>query len=204
MLILVRHGTTALNVERRLQGRSDQPLNAEGERQAHDVGAYLGPLDAVISSPLRRARETAAALQRRSGADVEIDARWIELDYGEFEGRPFGDTQNELWERWRADESFRPTGGESLLDVAGRVDAALPELFRRAARQDVAVVSHVSPIKAAIANVLGAPPSIAWRTHLVTAAICRIDVSGDAPVLLSFNEQPGSVALEAPGLPRRG
>lgn len=204
MLILVRHGMTALNVERRLQGRSDAALNATGERQARDVGAHLGPLDVVISSPLRRARETAAALERRPGTEIEIDERWIELDYGEFEGRRFGDTNSELWERWRADAAFRPTGGESLLDVAGRVRTALPELFERAAGADVAVVSHVSPIKAAIAHVLDAPASIAWRTHLVTASICRIDVSGDAPVLLTFNEVPSHLELETAALVRRG
>lgn len=204
MLILVRHGTTALNVERRLQGRIDEPLNPDGQRQAADVGAYLGPLDVVISSPLRRARETAAALERRGTGAIEIDERWIELDYGEFEGRPFGDTNNELWERWRSDAAFRPTGGESLLDVMRRISTALPEVFERAATQEVAVVSHVSPIKAAIAEVLGAPASIAWRTHLVTAAICRIDVSGDAPVLLTFNERPPTHTDDIHPIHRRG
>ena len=163
----------------------------------------LGPVSRLVSSPLGRARDTAAAL----GLDVpvEVDARWIEVDYGELEGQALGAVPAEVWTRWRADPTFRPPGGESLAEVGVRVRAACDELFARAgagarADDDVVVVSHVSPIKAAVAWALGTGDEVVWRLHLATASITRIGWGPDGPVLHGYNETflpaPASVSSD--------
>jgi broad specificity phosphatase PhoE len=125
--------------------------------------------------------------------ELEVDERWIEVDYGELEGKELRAVPPDLWARWRADPTFRPAGGESLAEVGVRVRAACDELFApggEGARGDaeVVVVSHVSPIKAAVAWALGMADQMVWRLHLSTASITRIGWRNDGPVLESYNE----------------
>jgi len=195
VLVLVRHGETAVNAEGRLLGRADPPLTDLGRRQAQalaeTVRRGLAPTQPVrtISSPLARARETAAALGL--GVPVEVDERWVEVDYGELEGRRLGDVPAGVWDHWRADPAWLPPGGESLTAVGERVRAACHELAGEAAAGHVVVVSHVSPIKAAVAWALGVNDGVAWRMFLGIAAVCRVGTGPRGPVLLSFNERPG-------------
>jgi len=184
VLILVRHGRTALNAAGKLQGRLDEPLDEVGHAQAVAVAALVGPVDELISSPLRRARQTAEAF----GRPFEVDERWIELSYGVYEGVPHADVPSEAWDHWRVDPAWVPEGGESLLELDQRVRAACVELCERAQDAEVAVVSHVSPIKSAVAWALHCGIEIAWRSHLSYASVCRIDVRRHGPVLFSFNE----------------
>jgi broad specificity phosphatase PhoE len=184
VLILARHGQTAANAAGHLLGRADPPLTDEGRRQAAALAAVLGGAELVISSPLLRARETAAAL----GAPVEVDERWTELDYGDYDDRPPGDLSPELWERWRADPDYAPPGGESLLALGRRVRDACDDLAPRAANGDVVVVSHVSPIKAGVAWALGTGDEVSWRMFVALASVTRITVSDRGPLLRSFND----------------
>ena len=195
MLVLVRHGETIGNAGGQLLGRNESPLTARGRAQVAVLASALGPVSRLISSPLGRARHTADAL----GLDVavEVDPRWIEVDYGEYEGRALGAVPAEVWTRWRADPTFRPRGGESLAEVGVRVRGACHELFAAAGEgarsdADVVVVSHVSPIKAAVAWALGAGDEVAWRLYLATASITRIGWRGDVPVLHGYNETVSS------------
>ncbi len=177
-------------------GRTDAPLTEKGWRQAAALGAIVGPATRLISSPLARARDTASALGL--SLEVEIDTRWIEVDYGEHEGRPLGSVPAEIWQRWRADPGFRPEGGESLAEVGERVAEACEELFAAdgaGARRDdgdVVVVSHVSPIKAAVAWAIGTDAGLAWRLHLSTGSLTRIGWGAAGAVLHLYNEQPPS------------
>ena len=193
MLVVVRHGESAGNAAGLLLGRLESALTARGEEQARRVAEVLGPVRRIVTSPLGRARQTAAAFG--DGAAVEIDERWIEVDYGEFDGTPLGTVPAEVWRRWRADPAYRPPGGESLAEVGRRVRAACEELFGadgEGARgdEDVVVVSHVSPIKAAVAWALGAGDEVAWRLYLAPGSITRIAWGTDAPVLQRYNEVP--------------
>ncbi len=184
MLILVRHGRTVLNAHGLLQGRSDNPLDELGQRQAKETAAAIGPIDRVIASPLRRAQETAAQF----GMPVETDPRWVEYDYGSLEGTPVAEVPPEIWELWKTDGSYAPPGGESYDALHERVLAACDDLVEEIRTKRVVVVSHVSPIKAAIGWVLGLPPTAGRRYHLDVASISRISCGTHGPVLRSYNE----------------
>jgi broad specificity phosphatase PhoE len=184
MLILCRHGRTATNAAARIQGRVDTPLDPVGRAQALALAAAVGPVDRVVSSPLVRAVQTAEAF----GVPVEIDERWIELDYGDWDERLLGQVSPEEWARWRADPGWVPPGGESLAALGDRVREACVDLTAAAARHDIVVVSHVSPIKAAVAWALGVGDDVVWRMHLAPASISRVVLRGGTPVLFSFDE----------------
>jgi alpha-ribazole phosphatase len=187
VLILVRHGRTPANAAGLLQGRLDQDLDDHGELQAEAVARFVNGLcdvDAVVSSPLRRAAQTASAF----GHPIELDDRWMELSYGEYEGTPHADVPAEVWRRWRENAHFTPEGGESLVTLDLRVRAACDDLLARASRENVVVASHVSPIKSAVAWALGVDIGISFNCHLDQAAVCRITVRNGRPILQTFNE----------------
>jgi len=191
-LLLVRHGRTAANASGLLLGRLDPVLDHEGERQAEAIGRMvaeeLSDCRRVLTSPLQRCRRTAEAIASSLGMEVEIDERWIELDYGSLDGRPLTDVPAELWAAWRADPGYIPGGGESLIDLGRRVRAAVDELGPSADRDDVVVVSHVSPIKAAVAHALGVGDEVAWRLFLAPGSITRVSYRGSQPMLTGFND----------------
>ena len=191
MLILVRHGESVANAQGLLLGRTDAELTESGRAQIAAARALLrDPVAEVRTSPLRRARDTAELLGL--GLPATVDERWVEIDYGEFECQPLGGIPAEVWQRWQRDRGFRPEGGESLAEVDERIRSACVELFAEggAARRrdgDVVVVSHVTPIKAAVAWALGTL-DLYWRLHLRTASVTRIGWNRDAPILHGFNE----------------
>ena len=190
MLVLVRHGETEANAERRLLGRAQSPLTDRGLAQARALGGLLGPAGRLLSSPLERALRTAEVLGL--GVPVEVDDRWVEVDYGVYDGERLGDVPAEVWRQWRRDPGFRPPDGESLAELGARVRAACEELFAQdgagaRAEADVVVVSHVSPIKAAVAWALGADDGLAWRLQLATASVTVIGWGPAGPVLHRYN-----------------
>lgn len=188
MLIVIRHGRTESNAAGRLLGRLDIPLDELGERQAEQLAATLlrtaGGIDRVVSSPLQRARQTAAAL----GLPVEIDERFIEVDYGDYDGLPLADIPAELWATWRSDPDYTPPGGESLASLQTRVSSGLDDLLEAARTETIVVASHVSPIKASVAWALGVGDEITWRLFVQPASITRIVIRDAGPVLQTFNE----------------
>lgn len=185
MLILVRHGQTAANAEGLLLGRADPPLTDLGRRQAAALGQALAAPARVVSSPLTRARDTASAF----GLPVEVDDRWVELDYGTLDLTAPGEMEAGLWERWRDDPDFVPAGGESIAVLGARVREACAELAEEAAAADVIVVSHVSPIKAAVCWALGVGDEACWRMFVQDASVARVAVRDQRPMLVTFNER---------------
>ncbi len=186
MLVLVRHGQTEANARGLLLGRADPPLSELGRRQAQALATMLPGRARVVASPLTRTMQTAAAF----GQPVDVDDRWIELDYGTFDGRPLADVPAEVWQAWRADPAFVPGGGESLAALGARVRAACDDLVDEARERDVIVVSHVSPIKAAIAWTVGAGDEATWRMFVQVASVARVGIGPWGPSLHSFNETP--------------
>jgi broad specificity phosphatase PhoE len=183
-LVVVRHGRTDANATGLLLGRRLDPgLDALGVRQAEALAAVVAGAQRVVCSPLRRTRETAAAL----GLPVTIDERWIEIDYGTFDGTPLADVPAAMWTEWRGDIGFVPGGGESLAALGERVRAACDDLAEEARVHDIVVVTHVSPIKAAAAWALGAPDEVVWRMYCAPASVTEIGTAGRVPSLHSYN-----------------
>jgi probable phosphoglycerate mutase len=204
VLILVRHGESVANAQGLLLGRTDAQLTETGRAQAAAVPTLLErPVVEVRSSPLCRAADTAELLGL--GLPVVVDERWIEVDYGEFECQPLGDIPADVWQKWQRDRDFRPVDGETLSEVDLRIAGACEELFAadgsgaRRADGDVVVVSHVTPIKAAVAWALGTP-DLYWRLYLRTASVTRINRNREAPILHGFNEV--ALAPERSGTPQ--
>ncbi|MGQ0617006.1 MAG: histidine phosphatase family protein [Acidimicrobiia bacterium] len=190
MLIIVRHGRTAANAEGRLLGRDDPALDDIGVGQAWVARALVGPLGAgarVVCSPLLRAATTGAIIASGQ-TPVVTDERWREIDYGDFEGSRPDALPEAFWRSWRDDPSLAPPGGESLRSVAARVAPACEELLAEAASNDVVVVSHVSPIKAAVAWALGTSEASVWRMTVAPGSVSRVVAGPHGPVLVSFNE----------------
>jgi broad specificity phosphatase PhoE len=177
MLYVVRHGQTAANAAGQLLGRADLPLTETGQQQAKALAAALGAVDRVVSSPLKRALDTAAAF----GLPVEVDERWTELDYGVYDELPLAEVPAEMWQTWRGDAEFAPPDGR-------RVRVACDDLAPAAVAADVVVVSHVSPIKAAVAWALDVGDGVSWRMFVAVASITRVAITDRGPVLRSFNE----------------
>lgn len=197
MLIVVRHGRTEANASGLLLGRRLDPgLDPLGTRQAAALAVVVAGAHRVVSSPLRRTRETAAAL----GLPVTVDERWAEVDYGELDGVPMADVPATTWAAWRSDPSWTPPGGESLRDLAGRIRPACEDLAAEARERDVVVVTHVSPIKAAVAWALGSDDQIAWRMYCAPASVTRIAVGGRGggaiPSLHAYNATTHLEGLE--------
>jgi alpha-ribazole phosphatase len=185
VLYLVRHGRTSANARGLLQGRLDPPLDDVGRQQAAAIAAMVGDVDEVVTSSLLRAQQTAAYFR----GEPTVDDRWIEIAYGEYEGVPAGEVPPDVWQSWRENSEFKTRGGESFGSLDARVRSACEELRDRIHDSNVVVVSHVSPIKAAVAWALGVSMEIMFHCHLSQASLCRIDNGRFGPVLHSFNEQ---------------
>jgi len=187
MLILLRHGQTTANAQSLLQGRIDLDLDVVGQQQAALCGQFVRqhfPHARIVSSPLVRAQQTALAIS----PNVEIDERFIELDYGSWDGVAMSAIDPAQWAGWRSDPHFRPPNGESLVELDERVRPALEELREEAMEKHIVIVSHVSPIKSAVTWALGTGPESTWRMHLDRASMCRVAVTARGATLASFNE----------------
>lgn len=185
MLHIVRHGRTEHNASGLLLGRIDPPLDELGREQATALAAAIGPVDRLVTSPLLRTRQTAEAF----GVDAVVDDRWIELDYGEFDGVPLASVGPEIWKAWRTDADFLPPGGESLRQLGQRVSGALDELVSDDEGDlTTVVVTHVSPIKAAMCWALGVDDLVSWRLWVATASITSIAIGGGRCAVHGFND----------------
>lgn len=175
-LLLVRHGRTAWNAERRLQGRLDIPLDEEGAaavRSLRPLVAELAP-DRVVCSPLRRARGTADLLGH---PEPREDERWQEADLGEWTGASSAELRaadGDGYARWRAG-LVTPPGGEPFAAMAARVREALADAV--AGGGTTLVVTHGGPVRAACRELLGLVP--ARVVPVSPASLTVIDVAGD-------------------------
>ncbi|MFC4061285.1 bifunctional RNase H/acid phosphatase [Planomonospora corallina] len=195
-LVLLRHGQTPLSVERRFSGLGDPELTAEGLAQAAAAADRLARepygIQAIVSSPLRRARATAEAVAARTGLEVTVDDDLREVDFGEWEGRTFTEIQRHWPDElaaWLADPSVAPPGGESFEAAARRVEAARDRLVERYEGRTVLAVSHVTPIKTLLRLALTAPATALYRMHLDLACVSLIEYYADGPaVVKAFND----------------
>ena len=151
-LLLVRHGETDWNSERRWQGHTDRPLNERGREQARALGAELSdrPVDAIYSSDLLRARETAEILAAELGLDVRVDAGLREVDVGSWSGLAHGEIEAsdpDGFRRWQEGGKGWEQG-ESYEEMGERVVEAVLGIAAEHPEQTLVVVSHGGSIRA--------------------------------------------------------
>lgn len=149
-LLLVRHGETDWNREGRWQGHSDTRLNELGREQAARLAGELDGIDAIYSSDLARARETADVVGRRLGLDVRVDQRLRERSFGAWEGKTGAEIEAEFrdaHDRWRAGEGLGADNAEPFADFAARVQSFLEEVLVRHPEETVLVVAHGGSIR---------------------------------------------------------
>ncbi len=176
-MLLLRHGQTPLSVERRYSGRGNPELTELGRGQAAAAAQMLakrGGLAAVVSSPLDRARDTAAAAAGALNLPVTVHDGLIETDFGDWEGLTFQEAAGrdvDLHKRWLGDTSVRPPGGESFDDVRTRIAGVRDDLTAEYPGSNVLVVSHVTPIKTLLQFALDSGPSLLYRLHLDLASL---------------------------------
>jgi len=160
-LLLVRHGQSTWNDQRRIQGQLDPPLSELGREQARRLAERLadGAFNGFYTSDLRRARDTASAVAAVTGREAEPRADLREIALGEWEGltrEELIDRYPELWERWQRAPSWDiPPGCEGAAAFEARVALALQRILERHPRGDVLVVTHGGVIQVALARVFG-------------------------------------------------
>jgi broad specificity phosphatase PhoE/ribonuclease HI len=182
-LVLVRHGATVHSAEQRFSGRNALPLDATGERQAAALAARrYGAVAAVVSSPLRRAVQTAEAIAAPLRLAVEVVDDLVETEFGGWEGLTFAEARAQdpdLLDAWLVSPDVAPPGGESFADVARRVRRAREQVIAAHPESTVVVVTHVTPIKTLVRLALDAPASAMFRLFLDTASVSVVDYYAD-------------------------
>lgn len=184
-ILLLRHGQTELSVGRRYSGHGDPELTALGHRQAAGAAIRLGEIPdiaAILSSPLRRARQTAAAVAETTEAPLVVRERLIETDFGAWEGLTFAEARErdpDLHAAWLGSEAVAPPGGESFADVGARIAAERDEILAAYPGQTIVLVSHVTPIKMMLRHALAGGPEILYRLHLDLASLSEVNFYPD-------------------------
>lgn len=203
-LLLIRHGETDWNVEARIQGLSDVPLNTRGERQAALLAEALQrePVAAVYASPLQRARKTADAVATRLGLPVHTHAGLMELDQGIFEGMLLHEVATHptgVLQAWEAgDVGIVIPGGESLEMLQQRAWAAV-QAIRQAVPRDatVAVVSHNLTAKAILCAALDLPLACYRRFRKDNGSVSVLEFGQRLTVLTRLNDTSHVAGLAA-------
>ncbi|GAA5184387.1 bifunctional RNase H/acid phosphatase [Rugosimonospora acidiphila] len=204
-LILVRHGETEMNSQRRYSGRGDVPLNERGLAQARATAARLaalaGTVPVVVSSPLSRAAATAALIAAELGdVPVTTDPELIESDFGDWEGLTFTEVR-EGWPahlaKWLDSPAVAPPGGESFRAVDRRVRRVAARVRDAHPGRTVVLVSHVSPIKLLLRDALAAGDAFLYRLHLDPAGVSIVDSWPDGGVAVrTVNDTAHLAGLE--------
>lgn len=202
-MLLVRHGKTATTGVLLPGRRPGLHLDDEGRRQAEGAARRLAALpriDAIYSSPLERARETAAAIAKVRELAVRIERGLIEIDVGAWAGLKLDRARRKP--EWatvqRHATGFRFPGGESFLEMQTRMIGTLATLVARHPGQTIVAVSHADPIKAAVAHALGVHLDLFQRITIGTASITAVACGGGAPRVLTVNAMDGDLKDLAP------
>lgn len=196
-VLLARHGQTAWNCDRRIQGQLDIPLNSEGLRQAELLAARLSrvKLAAVYCSDLSRALATAEPVARSQGLHPEPLPAWRELSFGCWQGLSW----EEIEERYPGQREaylrdlahMRPEGGESYQDLAVRVRSALELILAQHCHEPgetVLVVTHAGPLRVALSLALGLDLAYNRRFVAANTALSAIEFHPGGPRLVRYND----------------
>lgn len=188
-LVLVRHGVTAMTVDKRFSGGlggANPPLSDLGRAQARETGAWLRSLadhvDEVITSPVLRTVQTAEIIAAELGQEPVEEPAFGEMEFGAWDGLSFAEVAERFpdeMKAWFASLDAAPHGGESFREVEQRVLAGLDEVLTTHAGSTLVVVSHVTPIKVLVSAALGAPLDSVYRMELSPASISVVSYYPD-------------------------
>lgn len=197
-IYFVRHGETVLTPMRKFSGTGalDPELTEDGLAQAERVAAEVAKIkpDILISSPLKRARQTAEAIARATGLTVIDDTDWYELSFGSWDGKSIEEVKAETpedYQAWLNSSSYRPGGGESYDEAAERIDAAMEKVLHLYPGKNVVVVTHNGVIKSAANLAIGGPNDGVFHMDATPCSISSISIwpSDGLRALRSFNER---------------
>jgi alpha-ribazole phosphatase len=190
-LFLVRHGQTDWNLTRRFQGQSDVPLNETGRQQANALAGRLSnqSFDAIYSSDLRRAAETAGMI---CASKIHFGTGLREVNFGDWEGLTYDEIKERYpdslatWERNVYSSS--PPNGETLEDLEKRVQSFLNDLIQKHNDQTVLVVAHGGVLQVLVCLALKLPPEMYWQFYLSTASLSQISFYPAGAILNLLND----------------
>lgn len=194
-IVLVRHGETEWNRVERFRGRADVPLNETGLAQAEATAGRIAAqwqVSSVYSSPLSRAARTAEAVAKQCSLAVQPHPGLIDIDYGDWQGLSPDEVRRgwpELLSAWyRAPETLRIPGGESLEELRERCAAAVQQIVAGHPASTVVVVGHTVVNRVILLIVLGLGNDRFWHLRQDTCAINEIEADGSQLTLVSMND----------------
>ncbi|WGL51056.1 bifunctional RNase H/acid phosphatase [Nocardioides sp. BP30] len=204
-LVLLRHGVTPHTVEKRFSGglaSANPSLSEDGRAQVLAAAQWLSPLKdrigAIVTSPVRRTRESAEIAAGVLGTQVIEEHAFAEMEFGEWDGLTFaevGERYPAELERWLGSLEEPPPGGESFRAVEKRVLDGLDRLLERYHGEMVLVVSHVTPIKTLVARALEADLGAVYRMELAPASISVVTFFDDGEKGATRGSTRGSMRL---------
>lgn len=199
--LLIRHGLTDAVGTLMTGHEPGVHLNATGRDQAAALPERLNnvPLAAIYASPLERTRQTAQPVADARGLQIQIEPRFIEVDFGGWTNRRFADLAGDPhWQLYNAHRGVsRPPQGEGLIDVQARTVEALLDLHERHPHEVVAIVSHADTLRAILLYFLGMPVDFVQRLELSPARISVLQLGNGAPHIVQVN---GESVPPIPGL----
>ena len=198
LVLLVRHGTTPTTgkiLPGRARGLHLAESGKEQARRAAERIAELGAIAAIYSSPLERARETAAPIAGALRKPVRIERGLLECDFGDWTGQSLRRLMKKP--EWttvqRAPSMFRFPDGESFVEMQTRMADAVDRIRRRHAGKTVVCVSHADPIKALVAHATGTPLDLFQRIVISTCSVTAIMYTDSSPIVLTVNSTGASL-----------
>jgi phosphoserine phosphatase len=199
-LILVRHGETEWNVQRRYQGQFNVPLSPVGRQQAERIAQRLAgqKIDAVYASDLERAWETAAIIAAKHNLAVASEPRLRELKFGVLEGLTFDEAQiqyPEMITAWLKDFNQPPQGAESVDLFNARIIALLDDLKQKHDEQTLLLVGHGGSLSEILRVVLGLSREKRWYLEMENASLSEVLIAEDYVSPKRLNDTGHLVAL---------
>ena len=197
-IYFVRHGETPLTPDRKFSGSGggDPALTEEGLKQAEQVAAEIAKIkpDILISSPMLRAKQTAAAIANSTNLEIIEDENWTEMSFGYWDGLSFDEVREQYPEElqgWLNSAAYRPGGGESYEETMVRIEEALEKTAAQFSGKKICIVSHNGVIKVAALLAMGAPIDSVFHIDAGPCSITSISIwpSDGLRALRSINER---------------
>jgi broad specificity phosphatase PhoE len=195
-ILLIRHGRTAWNKEERFRGREELPLDEVGHAQARALASRLADefpsLKAIYTSPLRRARQTAAPIATALNLTVEAHPGLIDIDYGDWQGLTHAEVSARnpiLYQTWVvAPAQVRFPGGETFSEVRLRARAAMDGIAAHHPDQTIALVSHLVVCRLLLCSVLEMPSSQSTLLRQATGCLNVLETAGTRVEIVTMND----------------